>query len=425
MNLLQVSIILDFAFKRLSRKKMIKCFLSIVFLFGALIAEEKTFIREYTYRASDYDSKVKSRENALAQVKLLLLEEIAVFIKSEFKTENNSSNINNNFNIEEFDSHKISSITAGITQTKILDEKWTGEVYWIKAQITLDPEDVKEKINEAALNLNQKASSDFQTTINLSDEETADGIYKYVSFYSGAGFGSLDKFYAESAFSNPDDESQTLWTANVLDVTTRNTLPQIGLKIGGWKSGYGGELEMSYLGHKIPDQIVYYDSNGQIFIPPTDDFPEGYYYTIEPQDSVDLPDGFLTFNSFSVGGSGYFTFSLSKHLYLSNGFGVSLSMNNVSSDFSGPGRYAAKNVMVDFGYDLKEEQSLNTNHFGWGYFLPLGIKYIFKKDYYITSEIRFSRKYISFVASEGYLKELDETILQSFQFNIGYGKFIK
>ena len=65
---------------------MIKYFLSIVFLFGALIAEEKTFIREYTYRASDYDSKVKSRENALAQVKLLLLEEIAVFIKSEFKT---------------------------------------------------------------------------------------------------------------------------------------------------------------------------------------------------------------------------------------------------------------------------------------------------------------------------------------------------
>jgi len=81
--------------------------------------------------------------------------------------------------------------------------------------------------------------------------------------------------------------------------------------------------------------------------------------------------------------------------------------------------------MAAFGYDLKEEQSLNTNHFGWGYFLPLGIKYIFKKDSYITSEIRFSRKYISFVASEGYLKELDETILQSFQFNIGYGKFIK
>ena len=114
---------------------MIKYFLSIVFLFGALIAEEKTFIREYTYRASDYDSKVKSRENALAQVKLLLLEEIAVFIKSEFKTENNSSNINNNFNIEEFDSHKISSITAGITQTKILDEKWTENPNFITYQV--------------------------------------------------------------------------------------------------------------------------------------------------------------------------------------------------------------------------------------------------------------------------------------------------
>ena len=60
------------------------------------------------------------------------------------------------------------------------------------------------------------------------------------------GFGTLEKFYAESAFSDPDNPSRPLWTANVLDVKTANKFPQIALKFGGWKSWFGGEMEMSY-----------------------------------------------------------------------------------------------------------------------------------------------------------------------------------
>ena len=72
------------------------------------------------------------------------------------------------------------------------------------------------------------------------------------------------------------------------------------MKFGGWKSWFGGEMEMSYLGHKIPEQIVYYDSYGKILIDHnihslTD---TTFYFTIEPQDSVDLPESFLSFNSF-------------------------------------------------------------------------------------------------------------------------------
>ncbi len=47
--------------------------LILSFFCALLFAKEKTFVREYTYKASDYDSKVTSRVNALEQVKQLLL----------------------------------------------------------------------------------------------------------------------------------------------------------------------------------------------------------------------------------------------------------------------------------------------------------------------------------------------------------------
>ena len=196
------------------------------------------------------------------------------------------------------------------------------------------------------------------------DPETGNTIYssnKYISVYIGYGPGSLESFYAESAFSDTLNALEPLWTANVLDVTTKNSLPQIGLKLGGWKGWFGGELEMSLLRHKTPAQIVYYDSHGQIFIPPTSGYPDGYYYTIEPQDSVALPDNFLNFNSYSIGGVAYLNIPFIKNINPTIGFGLSFAMNNVKSDYPGPGSYAAKNVMAYFGYDIKDSQSLNLS----------------------------------------------------------------
>ena len=250
----------------------------------------------------------------------------------------------------------------------------------------------------------------------------------------GYGPGSLESFYAESAFSAVEEDttgafiygenSSPLWTANVLDVTTKNSLPQIGLKLGGWKGWFGGELEMSLFRHKTPAQIVYYDSHGQIFIPPTPGFPDGYYYTIEPQDSVALPDNFLNFNSYSIGGIAYLNIPFIKNINPTIGFGLSFAMNNVKSDYPGPGSYAAKNVMAAFGYDIKDSQSLNTTDFGWGFDIPIGLKYLAKDNIFFTTDFRLSKKYISFVGSDAYLKEKDETVLQSFQINLGVGKFI-
>ena len=99
-------------------------------------------------------------------------------------------------------------------------------------------------------------------------------------------------------------------------------------------------------------------------------------------------------------------------------------MNNVKSEYPGPGSYAAKNVMAAFGYDIKDSQSLNTTDFGWGFDIPIGLKYRANDNIFFSADFRLSKKYISFVGSDAYLKEKDETVLQSFQINLGVGKFI-
>ena len=119
---------------------------------GFLFAAQKTFIREYTYQASDYDSKVTSRVNALEQVKTILLEEVSVFIQSEFEMRDWEEQIGDKIESGEFAEQRIIAITAGITETKILDERCTGVEYWIKAEITLDPDDLKRKIDEVINN---------------------------------------------------------------------------------------------------------------------------------------------------------------------------------------------------------------------------------------------------------------------------------
>jgi len=123
-----------------------------IVLSGFLFATEKTFVREYTYQASDYDSKVTSRANALEQVKRILLEEVSVYMQSEFETKEWEKQIGKNIESGEFAQERIVSITAGVTETKILEEKWTGVAYWIKAEITLDPDDIKSKIEEIVQN---------------------------------------------------------------------------------------------------------------------------------------------------------------------------------------------------------------------------------------------------------------------------------
>lgn len=123
----------------------------LILLSLPLHSQTKTFIREYTYSAGEADSKITSRAIALDQVKRILLEEIGIYLHSEMKTVKEEKN--DVFN--ELTTQQIQSITAGITETKIVNEKWNGEQYYIKASIAVNPDEVNKNISRIGADQNK------------------------------------------------------------------------------------------------------------------------------------------------------------------------------------------------------------------------------------------------------------------------------
>jgi tetratricopeptide (TPR) repeat protein len=111
-------------------------FLLILFLPNIISAEMKTFIKEYSYQASDEDSKNSSRTISLREVKRLLLEELGTYLESITEVQN--------FQLTK---DQITMLTAGIVQTEIVDEKWDGHTYWLKSKIKADSGDVIKSID--------------------------------------------------------------------------------------------------------------------------------------------------------------------------------------------------------------------------------------------------------------------------------------
>jgi len=104
---------------------------ALIFFANPCQAATKTFIREYTYQASDYDSRLTCQAIALSEVKRLLLEEIGTYLVS-------GTTVQNGMVV----SDDISVYTAGAVQTKVMDQRWDGKTYWLKAQIQADPDSV-------------------------------------------------------------------------------------------------------------------------------------------------------------------------------------------------------------------------------------------------------------------------------------------
>jgi len=107
----------------------------------AAFAEVETFTKEYTYRASDADSKITSRAIALDQIKKLLLEEIGVFVQSTFLDKSGSNGKTKDEVREE-----IITLTAGVVMATVVAEKWDGVTYWLRAEIKADPADVARSV---------------------------------------------------------------------------------------------------------------------------------------------------------------------------------------------------------------------------------------------------------------------------------------
>lgn len=110
-----------------------------------MAAQEKTFVREYFYKASETDSKVSSRQKALTQVKAFLVEELGTYVESYV---NYTVTEENDVITKDFFTNEIKTLSAGTIQTTILEERWDGYEYYVKASIVADPEEVVQRINQ-------------------------------------------------------------------------------------------------------------------------------------------------------------------------------------------------------------------------------------------------------------------------------------
>jgi hypothetical protein len=79
-------------------------------------ASEETFIRTYTYQASEADSKLTARTIAPQQVKTELLSELGTHVSSLVKQINSSDG-------KKMGSIEIETLSAGISKVEILEEK--------------------------------------------------------------------------------------------------------------------------------------------------------------------------------------------------------------------------------------------------------------------------------------------------------------
>jgi hypothetical protein len=117
----------------------------------ALPAQTHAFVREYTYRASDADSKHSAREMALVQVKRLLMEEVAAYLESTLASETAEKSVDGRpVVIHAQHQQGLRTLAAGITQTRIVDEKWDGKEYWLRAEILVNRDEVRRRLVQLA-----------------------------------------------------------------------------------------------------------------------------------------------------------------------------------------------------------------------------------------------------------------------------------
>lgn len=145
----------------MSKYKIIRYSFTCAMLFllsvTASSAKTVTYIKEYTYQAGEVDSKLSCRTIALEQVKRLLLEELGTYLISETEVRD-----------FELTKDRIVAFTAGIVMTVILEEKWDGKIYFLKAKITTDTDELIRSIDHIRKNWEQ--STNWEETMERTEE---------------------------------------------------------------------------------------------------------------------------------------------------------------------------------------------------------------------------------------------------------------
>jgi chromosome segregation ATPase len=126
-------------------------------------ADTQTYIREYTYIASEADSKISSRKIAKQEVKRELLAELGTHIFSKFEM---SESAEGDVEAKE----EIVALTAGFVAIETLEEKWNGTEYYIKAKLEADPEEIHKQLE--SFQQDDEKSQELKSELLASHEES-------------------------------------------------------------------------------------------------------------------------------------------------------------------------------------------------------------------------------------------------------------
>jgi len=145
------------------------------------------YVKEYTYNASENESKLDARRIALKEVKRLLIEELGVYIVSETTLYKNNEDVK--ISIET----QTKVISECVTQTKILEENWDGDYYYIKVKLYVDQKDLERRLKKIYREEENRKST------NISSSKKEDKVIPHKSnkidfkkeSYAGAIYGSF------------------------------------------------------------------------------------------------------------------------------------------------------------------------------------------------------------------------------------------
>lgn len=107
--------------------------------------EAESYVREYTYNASENDSKTSARKAALDALKVQLIEEVGISVANSLEKETRVENDD----VSKMIKSKVETFSVAMTKTEILDEKWNGESFWIKVKIEVDSDRMKEEVKKS------------------------------------------------------------------------------------------------------------------------------------------------------------------------------------------------------------------------------------------------------------------------------------
>lgn len=115
--------------------------LIVSLILASVFVNADVFIREYTYRASENDSKVTARKHALDHLKAQVLQEVGTNLHHVITARRDGSGARSEQEV-------LRVVTAGLSSIVVLKEYWNGESFYVKARISVDTSQVLNTLHQ-------------------------------------------------------------------------------------------------------------------------------------------------------------------------------------------------------------------------------------------------------------------------------------